>query len=141
MGSGKCLGIAGSSYPHDEAQAELSTCSGTDSQKWILQGKAIVNIASGKCLDINNHNMKQPSEIPDESKVELYSCNGLWNQQWELKNGQLVNGPSGKCLDIYGGSNSPRFPADTSKAQLYTCSGGKANQGWEFDGASVAVVV
>merc|ERR1712217_1009066 len=70
--------------------AELFTCSGTDNQKWMLQGKAIVNIASGKCLDINNHNMKKPSEIPDETKVELYSCNGLWNQQWELENGKLI---------------------------------------------------
>jgi len=139
--SGKCLDIVESSYPQDESQAELFTCSGTDNQKWMLQGKALVNIASGKCLDINNHNMKQPSEIPDETKVELYSCNGLWNQQWELKNGRLVNTPSGKCLDIYGGSVSPKFPADGSKAQLFTCSGGKANQGWELSSTSVSVVV
>merc|ERR1712113_797130 len=107
---------------------------------WMLQGKALVNIASGKCLDINNHNMKQPSEIPDETKVELFSCNGLWNQQWELKDGQLVNTPSGKCLDIYGGGESPTFPADGSKAQLFTCSQGKANQGWELGSASASIV-
>lgn len=138
--SGKCLDILKSAYPQNEAQAELYTCNGGDNQEWSLQGKALVNTASGMCLDINNHNGVQPSEIKDETKVELYTCNGLWNQQWELKNGQLVNTPSGKCLDIYGNGGSSAFPNDGAKAQLFTCGQGKENQAWTMEKPSAVVV-
>merc|ERR1711904_673746 len=50
--SGKCLDIYGGgtapSYPADESQAQLFTCNGGDNQQWMLQGKSVVNAASGK---------------------------------------------------------------------------------------------
>jgi len=134
--SAKCLDIyAGGtapSFPADESQAQLFACNGGDNQQWMLQGKSIVNAATGKCLDIYNHDGKQPSQLADGTKVELYECNGNWNQQWELKDGMLVNPPSGKCLDIFAGGGDVSYPADQSKVQVFTCSTGKDNQNWKY---------
>jgi alpha-galactosidase len=136
MQSGKCLDIYGGDetphFPADESQAQLFACNGGDNQLWTLKGKALVNPASGKCLDVNNAHLQRPGQIPDQTKVQLYDCNGLWNQQWEVNDGQLVNIASGKCLDIYGGGESHSYPADQAKVQLYTCSEGKTNQAWEL---------
>lgn len=143
-GSKKCLDIFGGggsqSYPADESQAQLWSCNGGGNQMWALQGNALVNAGSGKCLDINNHDGKSADQAADGTKVELYSCSGLWNQHWELKNSQLVNTPSGKCLDIHGGGGSSSYPADGSKAQLFACDAGKANQAWELQ-ASESIYV
>merc|ERR1711939_1241010 len=105
-------------------------------QEWLLQDSKIVNPASGKCLDINNHDGLPPDQYKDETKVELYSCNGNPNQEWALQNGQLVNPPSGKCLDIH----SPSGALDNeTPVQLFSCGAGKANQAWEFQDENLVV--
>merc|ERR1712232_480537 len=96
----------------------------------------IVNPASGKCLDIYNHDGLSPDQYKDETKVELYSCNSNPNQKWQFMDGQLVNPPSGKCLDIH----SPSGALDNeTPLQIFTCGAGKANQEWKLQDAALVV--
>ena len=95
----------------------------------MLQGGALVESVSGKCLDIDS-NSSSPHGVPDRTKVQLYTCNGKWNQQWVLRDGKIINPPSGKCLEI----DNSTYPGDTSKAQLAACGdpASSPNQAWEF---------
>merc|ERR1711982_221464 len=135
MGSGKSAEIKDSNY-QDESQVQLNACNGQANQMWKVQGKAIVNPVSGKCLDINNHDGLTPDKYKDQTKVELFSCNGNPNQEWEFENGQLVNPPSGKCLDIYSPHGDLK---DGTKLQLFACGAGKPNQGWKLRDAVTVV--
>lgn len=89
--SGKCLDIYNPSelspdQYKDEMKVQLLHCKGNPNQQWALvdQGfgrKHLVNIPSGKCLDIYS-----PSgNLDDDTQVQLFTCDGeKGNQRWRF---------------------------------------------------------
>lgn len=57
--------------------AFLTTCTGSLHQKWDLVGSAIVNAASGRCLDADLGTIGGQG-----TKVQVWDCSGGSNQQW-----------------------------------------------------------
>ena len=74
--SGKCLdNDAGNS---DSVQ--IFTCTGGSNQVWTMTtGGAILNKATGKCLDVLG------GDTADGTDVWTYSCSGESNQEWYFK--------------------------------------------------------
>ncbi|WP_327356992.1 ricin-type beta-trefoil lectin domain protein [Streptomyces sp. NBC_01304] len=66
----KCLTVSGTDI-------QLRTCSGAAAQKWQRDGSALVNPATGKCLDAADGNST------DGTRLVLYACHGGANQQWQ----------------------------------------------------------
>ncbi len=117
---GLCLDIANpeGNGPHNGAQVIAWPCHGSPNQRWNLDiyssrltvnssGSFIVNIQSGKCLDV--------SGAPGNSngaRIQLSDCelsglnpdnNSPSDQRWTFNlNGFIVNTLSGKCLDVSG---------------------------------------
>ncbi|KAF5359396.1 hypothetical protein D9756_002913 [Leucocoprinus leucothites] len=63
----------------------------------------------------------------DGAAVTLQGCTGAQSQQWTFQDGALkVHG--NKCLDVKGGN-----AANGNNLQIQTCSGGNANQMWDYN--------
>jgi len=89
--SGKCLDIYNPSelspdQLQDETKVQLVQCKGNPNQQWALVNRGIghknlVNIPSGKCLDIYS-----PSgNLDDDTQVQLFTCDGdKGNQKWRF---------------------------------------------------------
>ena len=54
------------------------TCNGGANQQWQASNGALVNPASGKCLD------DPGSSTANGTQLDLWTCNGGANQQWHL---------------------------------------------------------
>merc|ERR1712137_975305 len=109
---------------HDAAFLVLSGCTSAPTPPPAIS--AIVNPASGKCMDIRN------SDYSNEAQVQLFACSGGENQNWQLHDDAIVNPASGKCLDINNHNNlQPDQYKDETKVELYKCNG-RPNQKWAF---------
>ena len=75
--NGKCLDT-GLGYPAGNGLAQLTDCTGTTSQQWQSRHGALINPASGKCLDDPAFN------ITDGTHLDIRACTGHANQQWRL---------------------------------------------------------
>ncbi|MFI1400475.1 RICIN domain-containing protein [Streptomyces sp. NPDC020681] len=105
---------------------QLWDCSGDTNQRWKPQSEALVNPASGKCLDV------QGGGTANGTRVQLWSCspnNGA--QRWVRDaNGNLRNPQSGKCLDAV-----ERGTWNGTALQIWDCGGGsQPQQQWRFEG-------
>jgi len=132
VGSGKCLGIKGSSID-DRAAVQIQGCSGSTFQSWTLQAGSdgsytLKNSGSGKCLDV-------PAAAKNNGvRLIQYSCNGGSNQQWRLDakdNGRyaIVSKSSGLALDVEAASTAngayvQQWSFATTDNQLWTLGNG-----------------
>jgi beta-glucanase (GH16 family) len=69
---GKCLDVtvAGTAV-------QLYDCNGSGAQQWTVTGaRDIVNLGSGKCLDVRDHSSA------DGTRLQIWSCTGAANQKW-----------------------------------------------------------
>ncbi len=130
--SGKCIDVAGAPGQHNGAKLQLWDCelsgrnldnnSITDQQWKMTKDGFIVNVLSGKCIDVAGapgHN--------NGSQLQLWDCefsgrnpdnNSTTDQQWKMtRDGFIVNVLSGKCIDVAGapGRNNG------SQLQLWDC--------------------
>ena len=74
----KCMTVAGGS-PEDGTPIRLSTCSGSPSQRFVLNAVYdLVNLnpAAPKCVDAQDKN------IANGTKLQLWTCYGTPNQKW-----------------------------------------------------------
>ncbi|MFI1797376.1 RICIN domain-containing protein [Streptomyces sp. NPDC020379] len=87
--------------------AEAGNGESRSAAQFPFQVISLVNVQSGRCLDIPNSNTN------NGTPMEIYDCNGGSNQQWQPQsNGQptsLISRASNyaKCLDVNGGSVAP----------------------------------
>ncbi len=90
---------------------------------------ALVNTASGRCLDVPN------SSQANGTQLELWDCHGGANQQWTLTSSKQLQVYGGKCLDASGAGTSPG-----TKVIIWDCNG-QSNQQWNVnsDGTVVGV--
>jgi len=58
---------------------EVATCSGGTNQQWSHNGAALLNIASGRCLDLT-----QGDQNNGQQQLQVYDCIGNPNQAWTL---------------------------------------------------------
>lgn len=134
--SGLCLAVpAGNSA--DGAPVTQQPCTGAAEQTWQVQagngGRALVNAASGKCLDLTLAAAVRPG-----SQVYQWTCNGGTNQSWSPRGqGQgnaLVSAyDANLCLDVGGAST-----AAGAGVIAWTCHGG-ANQTFTPGPARIAL--
>jgi len=47
-------------------------------QKWTASGGALINSASGKCLDVKDNN------TANGAKLQIWTCTGAANQKWTV---------------------------------------------------------
>ena len=122
--TGLCLSVGGGDP--QGAAAQLDNCGDRTNQRWrrVAVGDAVslVNVASRKCLDIND------KSADDRAKAQTWSCNKGTNQQWRVQpatgGSLLVSVNSGKCLDVPEGQGSPG-----TRLEQFTCHG-RSNQVW-----------
>jgi hypothetical protein len=119
VASGKCLDVYGGSKV-DGANVQQWSCHDGDNQRWIFKPQGydgndpvylIINVGSGKCLDVEGASLK------DGANIIQYSCHSGKNQLWKVKpiggegerklsllGYQIISVKSGKCLDVSGSS-------------------------------------
>ena len=122
--TGLCLSVAGGDP--QGAAAQLDNCGNKANQRWrqVAAGGTVtlVNVASRKCLDIND------KSTDDKANAQTWSCNKGTNQQWRVQPATggtlLVSVNSGKCLEAPEGQGSPG-----THLQQLTCHG-RSNQVW-----------
>ncbi|MEV0897211.1 ricin-type beta-trefoil lectin domain protein [Actinoplanes sp. NPDC049802] len=95
--------------------AALRSVPGTIGDPSSGSGNALVNAASGRCLDVPG------SSTANGTQPIIWDCSGAANQRWAY-DGQTLRS-LGKCLD------SPTGATSGARAQLWDCSGA-ANQRW-----------
>ncbi|GLY75348.1 ricin-type beta-trefoil lectin domain protein [Actinoallomurus iriomotensis] len=88
---------------------------------------ALVNTASGRCLDVPN------ASQANGTQVELWDCNGGTNQQWTPTSARQLQVYGGKCLDASGAGTSPG-----TKVIIWDCNG-QANQQWTVNADGTVV--
>ncbi|QZO01346.1 RICIN domain-containing protein [Chenggangzhangella methanolivorans] len=101
--SGMCMGVAGAAADAPVAQG---ACLDQTAQQWALQsaagGYAIVNRASGLCLEVSGGSKKNGAGVVQAT------CSGKSKQIWAtVADGdwhRLKASHSGKCLDVDGSS-------------------------------------
>lgn len=117
--SGRCLTP---STTDRGASLQLQDCTTRSDQVWGLPDQrgqigALVNGASGRCLDILSNDVRN-------HKIQSWDCYGNPAQQWAVTgDGRITS--SGQCLDVVN--------ADTAAGTavgIYECNGG-ANQQWQ----------
>jgi hypothetical protein len=70
----KCMTVAGTAV-------QLATCTGSATQQWQLANGALVNPATGMCLDVTG------GSSTDGTLLEIYGCTGNVNQKWTAPQG------------------------------------------------------
>lgn len=130
--SGLCLAVPAGNAA-DGAAVTQQPCNGKAEQSWTTRaaagGTALVNDASGKCLDVS---METP--IASGSRIYQWGCHGGANQSWTNRaqgaGNAYVSAAANLCLDIAGGS--PQAGAVTI---AWACHGG-ANQTFAAGGTA-----
>ncbi|MFE1508785.1 nucleic acid/nucleotide deaminase domain-containing protein [Streptomyces sp. NPDC058726] len=92
----KCLQIADRSNA-DGALSQIYTCNGGTQQKWQIEGGALVNVNSGKCLGVKHDG------VSNSYRVKQWTCGQYRTQEWEYTTHgttQLRNRGSGECLEL-----------------------------------------
>jgi len=119
---GKCLQVAGNAIGNG-AVVVLSTCNGATGQIWTrLTNGALVNPASGRCLDVPSGNT-----VPGAVQLQISDCNASPAQTWRMPPGPVV-GPAGLCVDV-----ADADPASGAAIQLFGCNQTDA-QRWSAPG-------
>jgi hypothetical protein len=119
---GKCLQVAGNATGN-ATPVGIATCSGASGQLWQRQtGGALVNPASGRCLDV-----PQGNTTPGAVQLQIWDCNSTPAQAWRMPPAPLV-GPAGLCTDVANAD-----PASGTPIQLHTCNQSDA-QRWSAPG-------
>jgi hypothetical protein len=119
---GKCLQVAGNATGNG-AVVVLSTCNGATGQIWTrLSNGALVNPASGRCLDVPSGNT-----VPGAVQLQIWDCNPTAAQTWRMPPGPVI-GPAGLCVDV-----ADADPASGAAIQLFTCNQTDA-QRWSAPG-------
>ena len=76
-GMGKCMGIGAGTINNTKVQ--VSTCNGGTGQQWTARSDgSLLNVASGKCLDVYSVNFGWGSLLA------IWTCNHQSNQTWKL---------------------------------------------------------
>jgi hypothetical protein len=121
---GKCLQVAGNATGN-AALVELAACSRTTGQMWLRQANgALVNPASGRCLDVPLANT-----APGAVQLQIWDCNRSAAQSWRLPPGPVI-GPGTLCVDVANAD-----PASGTAIQLFGCNQSDA-QRWSVPGDS-----
>lgn len=121
--SNLCLSIAAGNKD-DRGPVTQQACTGAPEQRWRPVagngGTAYVNVASGKCLDLNLD--RQPAG--PGAAVYQYTCVNVTNQAWKLKaqgtGNNLISANANLCLGVLGG----------------TGQAGSGTVGWTCNGAA-----
>jgi hypothetical protein len=126
---GKCVQVTGNATGNGAVVA-LATCSGATGQAWLRQSTgALVNPASGRCLDVPSGNT-----TPGAVQLQLFDCIGGAAQGWRMPPGPVV-GPGGLCVDVANAD-----PASGTAVQLFGCNQSDA-QRWSAPGDSTIRVL
>ena len=121
---GKCLQVAGNATGNG-AGVVLATCDRATGQVWLRQASgALVNPASGRCLDVPGGN-----PVPGAAQLQIWDCNASAAQTWRLPPGPVV-GPGNLCVDVANAD-----PASGTAVQLFGCNESDA-QRWSAPGDS-----
>ncbi|WP_442906712.1 RICIN domain-containing protein [Kitasatospora sp. NBC_01246] len=123
--TGKCLGAA-DFRTDDGAPVRQSAWCGDTAQQWRVSDGFVVNVYSGKCLEVPGWSTAQGTAVVQ------WTCNGGANQRWGKVNVDgatmaVINFNSGLVLDVAGGD-----PSDTAPVVQWS-SGGSANQRWTLN--------
>ncbi|MCJ2013900.1 AbfB domain-containing protein [Methylobacterium sp. J-076] len=92
----------------DATSVTQQTCTGAAEQRWRRQpangGTAFINVASGRCLDLNLSN----PPVGAGTQIFQWACNGGTNQSWTPKaqgsGNALVSAYANYCVDVWGAS-------------------------------------
>jgi len=71
----KCLDVTHSGTANGTL-VQLYTCNNSVAQKWIVNGTALVNPNSGRCLD--------GGDLTDSRRLQIADCSGSVAQQWHI---------------------------------------------------------
>ncbi|GMA77770.1 hypothetical protein GCM10025880_41870 [Methylorubrum aminovorans] len=120
--SGLCLAVPAGNG-NDGAPVTQQACTGTAEQLWRVRatagGSALVNAATGKCLDMS---LARPPAGPG-TQVFQWACHGGTNQAWTTRaqggGNAYVSVAANLCLDVLGAT--PQAGAGTV---VWACHGG-----------------
>ncbi|HEX8865877.1 MAG TPA: RICIN domain-containing protein, partial [Lentzea sp.] len=115
--SGKLLAA---SSPDEGALVVQQTDSGSSLQRWRIVGAQLINVGSGKALDVPGFSTAQGTQLVQ------WTPNAGANQQWTISGGTLTNRHSGMLADVSGASS-----ADNAAVIQWPSNGG-LNQQWEL---------
>ncbi|MFY9290116.1 MAG: RICIN domain-containing protein [Methylorubrum rhodinum] len=120
--SGLCLSVP-TGNNNDGALVTQQPCTGRSEQMWrvraVAGGSALVNAASGKCLDISLERA-----VANNSRIWQWGCHGGTNQAWTTRaqnggNAFVTAAAANLCLDIAGASTQTG-----AAAIMWACHGG-----------------
>jgi Ricin-type beta-trefoil lectin domain len=75
--AGKCVDVAGGGTA-DGTLVQLFDCNGTGAQQWIFSNGQIINVRSGKCLDVGDGS--------NLTQARIRFCNSaIDSQRWALR--------------------------------------------------------
>jgi Ricin-type beta-trefoil lectin domain len=75
FGAGKCLDVKGSGTASG-TPVDLFDCNGTGAQQWRYLNSQLVNLGSGKCLDVGT---------VVETKATIQTCSDSAGQKWNIQ--------------------------------------------------------
>lgn len=121
---GKCLDVT-SSGTANGTLVQLYTCNNSAAQKWVVNGGALVNPNSGRCLD--------GGDLTDAQRLQIADCSGSVAQQWHIGTpisvGRINLGggviEAGTCVSNSGGVSS-----DGNPIVISPCVSGSDAQRW-----------
>lgn len=112
----KCM-TSTSSIPARTSELSISTCDGSDRQRWALVNNYLT--LGGMCLDIRG------ASLASGTAVQMWNCVNVPQQRWvEQSNGSLKSALGSVCLDVAGGSS-----ANGTRVWSWACNSTYA-QGW-----------
>ncbi|MFI9005717.1 ricin-type beta-trefoil lectin domain protein [Actinosynnema sp. NPDC053489] len=85
------------------------------------QGRQIVGVPSGRCLDVPG------SSTTNGTQLQLWDCHGQANQSWTLNSAKQLVVLGTKCLDAYG-----RGTTNGTQVVTWDCHG-DTNQQWNVN--------
>jgi Ricin-type beta-trefoil lectin domain len=110
----RCLDVAGGGTANGQL-AEMNTCTGSASQQWQFRADgAVVNLASGKCLDDPNSN------LANGTRLQVWSCNLGFNQGFFGPFNWPGSGLGGMYTDVSGDWIEPTFVTACRSASGYS---------------------
>jgi len=118
----KCLDVT-SSGTANGTLVQLWTCNNSAAQKWVVNGAALVNPNSGRCLD--------GGDLTDARRLQIADCSGSAAQQWHIGtpvSAGWIHTPglmSMECVDNSGGVSN-----DGNPIVISACSRGSNEERW-----------
>ncbi len=75
------------------AKIQLYDCNATDAQKWTVSNGTLINVGSGRCLDVADWS------TANGARLQIWSCTNATNQTWRLPGDNSPVQPAGRNLD------------------------------------------